>query len=100
MRRFGEEAQAHLTFQLRGSDTVYQIPLAASMPVSVLLSMQEADNIGGDSGFRAQVEMLRKYMGDVVDDLTAGTLGDILKAWAQESKAQGASVGESPALSE
>ncbi len=50
---------------------------------------------GGDEQFEAQVEMLRKYMGDVVDDLNAKTLSDILQAWAGASNSQGAEVGES-----
>lgn len=100
MRKFGVEAKEYLSFQLEGSDEIYQIPLAASMPVSVLLSMQDAEGRGGDDGFRAQINMLRKYMGDVVDDLSAGTVADILQAWSKESQSQGATVGESQALSD
>ena len=48
-----------------------------------------------DGKFDAQVEMLRKYMGDAVDELDAMTLGSILKAWAEASNSQGAEVGES-----
>ena len=92
MRKFGTDAPEFFTFLVGDSDKVYKIPLAASMPMKVLL------NMGGS--FESQVEMLRIYMGDAVDDLTASTLSDILKAWSDESRGVGASVGESEALSD
>lgn len=98
MRRFGQEAKEFFEFQIEGSDVIYKIPLAGSMPVSVLLDMQAADARG--EGFEVQMDMLRKYMGDAVDDLTAVMATQILQAWAEESRGQGATVGESSALSE
>lgn len=98
MRRFGQEKKEYFEFQIEGSDVIYKIPLAASMPVSTLLSMRDGDAEG--KGFEAQMEMLRKYMGDGVDQLTATMASDILKAWGEESREQGASVGESQALSD
>ncbi|MDO4527433.1 MAG: hypothetical protein Q4C03_01450 [bacterium] len=98
MRRFGQEKKEYFEFQLEGSDVVYKIPLAASMPVSLLLSMRDGDAEG--KGFEAQLEMLRKYMGNAVDTLTATMASDILRAWGEESSEQGASVGESQALSD
>ena len=93
MRKFGAEARQYFEFQLEGSDKVYQIPLAASMPASTLLMLQNADRRG--DGFEGQMEMLRRYMGDDAEELTAGTASQILEAWALESTNQGASVGES-----
>ena len=81
MRKFGKEAAKVFEFQLEGSETVYKIPLAASLPSAELLELQKADEKG--EGFFAQREMLRKYMGDIVDDLSVATLGEILKAWAE-----------------
>ena len=92
MRKFGTDAPQFFAFQLEGDDTVYKIPLAASMPMKVLLNM--------GTGIETQVEMLRTYMGDAVDDIPIGVLSDILKAWSAESTGQGASVGESKALSD
>lgn len=92
MRKFGTDAPEFFVFQIEGSEEVYKIPLAASMPSKVLLDLR------GD--FASQVEMLRKYMGDIVDEISATTLSDILKAWSEESRGQGASVGESEALSD
>lgn len=92
MRTFSKNNTEYFEFQLEGEKKTYRIPIAASMPYSVLKKMREASS---DEQFPAQVNMLRKYMGDVVDDLSAGTLSDILRAWSDESREAGASVGES-----
>lgn len=91
MRRFGTDKPEFFSFQLGDSDEVYKIPLAASMPNSVLLKMDEA----GDGSYKMQLDMLRQYIGDIVDDLTPGTTRDILLAWQEESAKQGAEPGES-----
>ena len=92
MRKFGKNETEYFEFQLEGSDKVYKIPLAAHMPYKTLQELsRKADT---DERFDVQVEMLRKYMGDTVDELTAGTLSDILSAWGTESMSAGASVGE------
>lgn len=92
MRQFTTDAPEFFSFTLEGSDMVYKIPLAASMPVKTLLSL--------DGTLASQLEMLEKYMGDAAGELSAATVGDILKAWSQASKGQGASVGESEASSD
>lgn len=92
MRTFGEHKVEYFEFQLEGEEQIYKIPVAASMPFAVLNEMRIADN---DERFPVQVEMLRKYMGDVVDTLSAQVLSDIILAWSEESKKAGASVGES-----
>lgn len=92
MRTFGEHKVEYFEFQLAGEEQIYKIPVAASMPFSVLNEMRLADD---DERFPVQVEMLRKYMGDVVDTLSAQVLSDIILAWSEESKKAGASVGES-----
>lgn len=92
MRQFTTDAPEFFSFQLEGSDKVYKIPLAASMPVKVLLSI--------DGSLQSQMAMLEKYMGDAAGELSASTVGEILKAWSQASKDQGASVGESKASSD
>lgn len=93
MRTFAKSGTSFFEFQLEGEEQVYKIPLAADMPMTVLNDMYEASNTS--DRFMSQVEMLRKYMGDVVDELSAGTLSDILRAWSDESTRAGASVGES-----
>lgn len=93
MRTFGKELTEYFEFQLEDDEKVYRIPLAAAMPFGLLDEMSKAANTEGR--FTAQVDMLRKYMGDVVDDLPVGVLSEILKAWGEESTKAGASMGES-----
>ena len=93
MRTFGKELTEYFEFQLEDDEKVYRIPLAAAMPFGLLDEMSKAANT--EDRFTAQVNMLRKYMGDVVDDLPVGVLSDILKAWGEESTKAGASMGES-----
>ncbi len=93
MRKFGKDAPELFSFQLQGDKKVYKVPLASSMPYSLLKRMQQHQ--GDEEEFDVQVEILRKYMGDVVDELDTITLSDILKAWGVASREQGAEVGES-----
>ena len=92
MRQFTTDAPEFFSFQLEGSGEIYNIPLAASMPVKTLLSL--------DGSLQSQMAMLEKYMGEEAGDLPASTVSEILKAWSQASKGQGASVGESEASSD
>ena len=92
MRKFGKSKVEYFEFQLEGDETVYRIPLAAHVPYSVLNEMRTADE---DDRFSVQVKMMRMYMGEVVDTLTAGMLSDIIVAWADACNSEGASVGES-----
>lgn len=87
MREFSKDAPEFFIFRMEDSEKTYKIPLAASMPVKILMKMKE--------GFEGQLEILEKYMGSDVDDLTATEASEILKAWSEASKEQGASVGES-----
>lgn len=93
MRKFGKENIEYFEFQLEGHPETYRVPLAAYMPFTFLKRMKETADTG--EGFIAQVDMLRTYMGDVVDTLSAGTLSEILLAWSEETKNAGATVGES-----
>lgn len=93
MRTFGKKLTEYFEFQLEDDEKVYRIPLAAAMPFSLLDRMSKAADT--EDRFTAQVDMLRKYMGDVVDDLPVGVLSEILKAWGKESTRAGASMGES-----
>ena len=93
MRTFGKSLTEYFEFQLEDDENVYRIPLAAAMPFSLLDRMSKAADT--EDRFTAQVDMLRKYMGEVVDDLPVGVLSEILKAWGEESTRAGASMGES-----
>ena len=93
MRTFGRELTEFFEFQLEGDDKTYRIPRAAAMPFGVLNKIQKASKT--EDSLAIQVEMLRKYMGDVVDELPVGVISGILQAWVEESAKAGASVGES-----
>ena len=98
MRKFEKSKEVFFEFQIEGSKKTYKIPLAASMPLTDMLYLKEQDAKG--NGLEAQMGMLRKYMKDDADALPAETVTAILKAWADESKAYGAGVGESSASPE
>ena len=93
MRTFTRTKLEYFEFQLEGDETVYRIPLAASMPFGMLDKMSKA--VRTEDRFSTQVEMLRKFLGDVVDELPVGVISNILQAWVEESAKAGASVGES-----
>lgn len=95
MRKFGKDKPELMSFTLGNSDKVYTLPLAASMPATLILDMQEAYKGGDAEALRFQIEMLRRYIGNVVDELTAGDIRDIINAWSIDSNEQGAEVGES-----
>ena len=95
MRKFGTDKPEFMAFTLGDAKKVYKIPLAASMPADAILKLQEAYNEGAAAAFRYQLDLLRKYMGDAVEKLTAGDISDIYKAWEEESGTQGAEPGES-----
>lgn len=93
MRKFGKDKPELMKFQIEGSDKVYAIPLAASLPAADLIEMSEAD--GDDvKAFKFMFKLLKRYMGDDADNLTASEISDIIAAWNQESEKQGAEVGE------
>lgn len=89
MKVFNMESEEFLEFQLTDSEEVYRVPLAGSMPYKTALLSK--------GGFEGQVEMLRAYIGDVVDTLPVKVLADIINMWFEQSNNTGASVGESSA---
>lgn len=90
MRKFGKELTKYFEFQLEDDETIYRIPLAGSMTNRELIAFK---NTNGD--YESQIEWLRTYMGDAVDDLTPAQTGEILRAWSEDTREQGATVGES-----
>ena len=94
MRKFGVDKPELMKFQLGDDEKVYTLPLAASMPITTILGMSKAQKKGEAELLDYQVEMLRTYIGDAVDNLTSGDVRDILNAWTEESAGQGAEVGE------
>lgn len=93
MRKFGVDAPEMFCFQLEGDETVYKIPLAASMPLGKMLALSKAR--GKSEQLERQIEILAEYVGEVVYTLPTGVVSEILLAWSNESNGQGATVGES-----
>jgi len=94
MRKFGTDAPEFLEFQLGEGDEIYRLPLAASMPMEKMVGLQEAVNKGQAESLRYQLDLLRGYIGDAADALTAGDMTAIFTAWSEESAKQGATPGE------
>ena len=93
MRKFGKDKPELMKFQIGDSKKVYTIPLAASLPAADLIEMSEAE--GDDvKAFKFMFKLLKRYMGDDADKLTASNIRDIIDAWNQDSEKQGAEVGE------
>lgn len=94
MRKFGTDKPDLMEFQIGDSDKIYTMPLAASLPAKLLVEMGElGDN--DTEAFKFQYKLLKRYIGDAADDLTAGDVRDIIAEWYKESEKQGADVGES-----
>ena len=90
MRTFSVSKTEYFEFQIEGNEKIYRIPLAGSMTTRELIAFK---NTNGD--YESQIEWLRGYMGDAVDDLTPAQTGEILRAWSEDTREQGATVGES-----
>ena len=93
MRKYGTDKPELMKFQIGDSDKVYTLPLAASMPASVLIEMSEAGE-NDAKAFEFQYKLLKRYIGEAAEKLTAGDIRDTMNAWYKESTDQGAEVGE------
>ncbi|MBQ6373435.1 MAG: hypothetical protein IJJ45_02990 [Clostridia bacterium] len=94
MRHFGRKTPKYMEFTLGDDETIYKMPLAASMSADMVEKYEPAFT-AGEHRFQAQVDMLRDFLGDIAGTLTSEEIAEILTAWAEESQSQGASVGES-----
>jgi len=94
MRTFGKDSPEFMAFQIAGSDDVYKMPLASSLPMSELLELSEAAAKGGAHILRYQLDLLRKHIGPKADELTAQDVADIFAAWNEESGKTGASASD------
>lgn len=91
MRQFGKDAPEFFCFKLEGDETVYKIPLAGSMSNLQIAELEEVDNSP-----KKQMEWMRHFIGDKVEELSLSTTGDIFKEWAKASReVQGTTPGES-----
>lgn len=89
MRQFGKDLPEFFMFQIEGSDETYKIPLAASLTNKQVMAFEATE---GD--YSKQVEWLRGFIGDVIDDMTPRQTGEILRAWSAAARDQGTEPGE------
>ena len=94
MRNFANGAPEYMEFTLGDSKKVHRLPLASSLPMSTLIELRDASRLGDTDLLRLQVGLLREYMGEVADTLTAAQVMDIYAAWNEESANAGATLGE------
>lgn len=99
MRQFGKDKPEFMCFTLGNSKKVYKLPLGTSLKASEISAMYDAYKDGDKTAFDWQFGFIRKYIGDVADELTTKDVVDIIQAWQEETAHTGATVGESQALS-
>lgn len=84
-----------ITFELEGRGT-FEVPLPQSLPLTLNMSLwdaQKADD-DGETALRWAVEFFRKYLGDVVDELTIDEFMQMSQAWQRAGETE---LGESSA---
>lgn len=92
-RSFAVDSPKFFEFTLDGSDEVHKIPLASSMPYRFV---HEARKSRGDMDYA----IIAKFCPELLDtDISAGTIREIMDAWGEASREDGAAPGESPASS-
>ena len=98
MRKFGTDSPEFMEFTIGKSKKIHNLPLAASMPMSVAVRFAEIaaldEDAQGAESAKLQLELLRRYVGEEAEQLTSGQVAEIFNAWAEESNAQGATPGE------
>lgn len=99
MRTISVKPKEYMEFRIGDDETVYRIPLAHCLPLSLAARFSDINAVKdederGALAVRAEYEMMREYLPDVADTLTAEQLGEIFVAWNEESTAAGANLGE------
>lgn len=101
MRAFGTDAPDFMAFRLGDGETVYRLPLAHCLPMTVNCRFAEVAaekdrSVQEAMAQRLQVEILTDYLGaEAVEGITAAQANEIFSAWQEESrKAAGVSAGE------
>lgn len=98
MRSFCKDRPEVMSFTLGNSKKVYTMPLASSMPIDMVLRASEIQSLSGDAkaheSLKFQRDLVGRYIGDKVHELSAGEVQEIFAGWAEESKLGGATLGE------
>ncbi|MBQ9020594.1 MAG: hypothetical protein IJ113_01065 [Eggerthellaceae bacterium] len=99
MRTISIKPKEYMEFKLGEGETVYRLPLAHCLPLATTARFSEVNAIKdvdekAAAALRIEYDMMREYMPDIADTLTAEQVGEIFAAWNDESTAAGANLGE------
>lgn len=100
MRTFGKDSPKFMEFKMDGDDTVYRLPLAASMRPDFNLRLFEAGRAedAGEREYMAQrlmIDIFECYLGaDFVASVTTGQMLEIWWGWMEESRGANQEPGE------
>ena len=90
-RTFGTDSPRFFEFELEGTDGLHRIPLASSMPYRFVHEVRKSR---GDMDYA----VISEYCPELLDtDISAGTVREIMDAWGDASREDGADAGESRA---
>ena len=99
MRTINVKPKEFMEFKLGDGETVYRLPLAHCMPLpmsarfSEINAIKDVDEKAAES-LKLELEIMREYLPDIADTLTAEQVGEIFTAWNEESLAAGVNLGE------
>ena len=76
----------HLVVTVDGKGT-YKVPLPGSMSLAELNGLWDANAVedDGTETFKWSVAFFKKYLGDIVDDMTLDEFAGLSEAWQQAS---------------
>lgn len=99
MRNFGTDKKKDVQFTLGDDPTIYAVPLLPYVPLVHINAISKANLIEDEDAravarIDAVIDMLRLYLGDKVDTLTADNVTEIFDALNEASEQEGAGLGE------
>ena len=92
------DGRKYLEIHVAGTETVYEVPLLGSLPLSVHRTLVGFENDkDGNAATDFFIEFFKTYTSEeFVDGLTLDDMRTLMQAWRDESEAaSGAKVGES-----
>ena len=99
MRSISTKPIECMAFRIGDGETVSRLPLAHCRPLATTARFSEVNAIKdvdekSAAALRIEYDMMREYMPDIADTLTAEQVGEIFAAWNEESLAAGVNLGE------
>lgn len=99
MRTISVKPKEYMEFKLGEGETVYRLPLAHCMPLDMTARFSDVNVIKDDdekaaTALNLELEIMRRYLPEIADTLTAEQVGEIFAAWNEENIAAGVNLGE------